>query len=247
MSLTLRLAHLYPQHLNLYGDRGNVLALLQRMQWRGYTLEVHNIDLGASPQLDAYDLYFMGGGQDAQQLAVEADLHQHKADALRAAAEAGAVFLTICGGYQLLGYYYKPHQGRELQGLSLIDAYTVAGPNRMIGNVLLERPDGSRVVGFENHSGQTFLGEAVAPLGRVIQGYGNNGTDAFEGVVAGAIYGTYLHGALLPKNPNLTDELLLKALQYRYGSQAPSTLSILDDTLEQRASQQVQAQLLGAV
>lgn len=236
--MKLRLAHLYPQHLNLYGDRGNVLALWQRMRWRGWELEVHNIDLGPCEGLEAFDLYFMGGGQDAQQIAVEADLHAHKAEALRQAAGQGAVFLGICGGYQLMGQYYKPHEGESLQGLGLLDAYTVAGAKRMIGNVVLERTDGSLIAGFENHSGQTFLGEGVSAFGTVRKGFGNNGEDGAEGAVAGNLYGTYLHGALLPKNPTLSDELLLKALRYRYGSDAPETLPPLDDTLAIAALQQ---------
>jgi lipid II isoglutaminyl synthase (glutamine-hydrolysing) len=230
---TLRLAHLYAGHMNLYGDRGNVLALYRRAQWRGIKLDIVTVDPGAPPaDLAEFDLYFMGGGQDTQQLAIEADLHQHKAPALTHAAQAGAVFLTICGGYQLLGHSYKPHDGPTLKGLGLVDAHTVAGQRRMIGNVAITRPDGQTVVGFENHSGQTFLGPKATALGNVITGGGNNGQDGLEGVCQGNLYGTYLHGSLLPKNPALTDELLQKALNYRYGSAYVLPELMMADTAE---------------
>lgn len=230
--MELRLAYLYPDQLNIYGDRGNVLTLYQRCRWRDIAVRLIQIGPGDSIDPDDADLYFAGGGQDAQQIQVCEDLHRVKADSLKQAAANGAVFLTICGGYQLLGHYYKPHEGDELRGLSLMDAYTVAGNTRFIGNVAIERPDGSRVVGFENHSGRTYLGQDVTPLGKVIHGHGNNGEDGFEGAVAGNLYGTYLHGSLLPKNPALADELIAKALIRRYGT---IKLAPLPDTLETRA------------
>ncbi len=230
--MELRLAYLYPDQLNIYGDRGNILALYQRCRWRDIGVRLLEIGPGQSIDPDEADLYFMGGGQDAQQIQVCEDLHRVKADSLRQAAARGAVFLTICGGYQLLGHYYKPHEGDELRGLSLMDAYTVAGNTRFIGNVAIERPDGSRVVGFENHSGRTYLGKDVTPLGKVIHGHGNNGEDGHEGAVVGNLYGTYLHGSLLPKNPRLADELLARALSRRYGS---VTLPPLPDGLEVQA------------
>jgi CobQ-like glutamine amidotransferase family enzyme len=237
MAYHLRIAHLYPEQLNIYGDRGNILALFRRCQWRGLDVTVHALDLGDPVDPEAYDLYFMGGGQDTQQIKVCHDLQTVKADGLKAAAATGAVFLTICGGYQLLGHYYQPHQGDRLPGLSLIDATTVAGSTRFIGNVVIQRPDGTTVVGFENHSGLTTLGEGVQPLGRVITGHGNNGTDGQEGAVCGNLYGTYLHGSLLPKNPALADELIQKALTTRYGE--PISLAPLPDTLEAQAHQRV--------
>ncbi|HEY9745602.1 MAG TPA: hypothetical protein V6C99_05240 [Oculatellaceae cyanobacterium] len=236
--MELRIAYLYPDHLNIYGDRGNILALHQRCHWRGIETHIRPIGLGDRIDPDWADLYFAGGGQDAQQIQVCEDLHQLKADSLRQAVGTGAVILAICGGYQLLGHYYKPHEGDELRGLSLMDAYTVAGKTRFIGNVSIERPDGSKVVGFENHSGRTYLGEGVQPLGKVLKGYGNNGEDGQEGAVCGNLYGTYLHGSLLPKNPLLADELITKALSRRYGS---VSLEPLADRIEQAAHERALA------
>jgi len=230
--MELRIAYLYPDQLNIYGDRGNILTLYQRCQWRGIDVTISTLDLGQPVDPEWGDFYFMGGGQDTQQIQVCDDLHRVKGDSIKQAASQGAVFLTICGGYQLLGHYYKPHQGDELRGLSLMDAYTVAGNTRFIGNVAIERPDGSRVVGFENHSGRTYLGKEVTPLGKVIHGHGNNGEDGHEGAVVGNLYGTYLHGSLLPKNPALADELITKALSRRYGT---VTLAPLQGGFEQRA------------
>ena len=240
MNHTLTLAHLYPQEMNLYGDRGNVLALKQRMAWRGWQLNILPIPLGTLPQhLPEVDIFFMGGGQDTQQIAIETDLHQHKADYIRKQSAEKALFLTICGGYQLLGHYYKPHQGKELKGLSLIDAYTIAGNKRLIGNVLCQLPNGETLVGFENHSGQTFLGNNTQPLGIVTVGHGNNGTDKQEGVWQDNLVGTYLHGPLLPKNPALADALLHQALTRKYGNgMVDESLPRLEDSWEQLAHQQ---------
>lgn len=230
--MELRIVYLYPDQLNIYGDRGNILTLYQRCKWRGLEVKILTPGLGEGVDPEVGDLYFMGGGQDAQQIQVCEDLHRVKADALKAAATNGAVYLTICGGYQLLGHYYKPHNGNELRGLSLIDAYTVAGDTRYIGNVAIQRADGSQVVGFENHSGRTYLGLEVTPLGKIMHGNGNNGEDGWEGVAMGNLYGTYLHGSLLPKNPALADELIIKALHRRYGQ---VKLQPLDDGFEHRA------------
>ncbi|HEY9687664.1 MAG TPA: cobalamin biosynthesis protein CobQ [Coleofasciculaceae cyanobacterium] len=232
--MELIIAYLYPDHLNIYGDRGNILTLFQRCRWRGLEARIMPIGPGERIDPEIADLYFMGGGQDAQQIQVCEDLHRVKAEGMKEAAANGAVFLTICGGYQLLGHYYKPHDGDELKGLSLIDAYTVAGNTRYIGNVTIERPDGSQVAGFENHSGRTYLGSGVTPLGKVMQGHGNNGEDGFEGAAVGNLYGTYLHGSLLPKNPALADELIAKALIRRYGE---ISLAPLDDRFETKAHQ----------
>lgn len=230
--MELRIGYLYPDHLNIYGDRGNILTLYQRCRWRGIEVRILTPGPGEPIDADEADLYFMGGGQDAQQIQVCEDLQRIKGNALKQAAANGAVFLTICGGYQLLGHYYKPHNGDELPGLSLMDAYTVAGHTRFIGNVVVERLDGSRIVGFENHSGRTYLGEGVTPLGKVISGHGNNNEDGTEGAVYGNLYGTYLHGSLLPKNPALADELIEKALARRYGK---VHLPPLEDNLEGKA------------
>ncbi len=187
--------------------------------------------IGETIDPDWADIYFIGGGQDKQQIAIADDLQNH-ADNLRQASESGAVILAVCGGYQLLGHYYKPHQGPELKGISLMDAYTVAGNRRMIGNVTVQLPDNSTLVGFENHSGKTFLGEGLAPLGKIIKGNGNNGEDKFEGAHYKNIYGTYLHGSLLPKNPQFADQLISEALARRYGE---IKLDALDDHLELQA------------
>lgn len=231
----LRIAHLYGHHLNMYGDRGNILALAQRARWRGIAVEVQQLNPGVSEDLSYFDLFFIGGGQDRQQEMVAFDL-QEKKDELRGAVGSGAVILGICGGYQLCGHYYRPHQGPELPGISLVDAWTVAGNHRMIGNIVVERSDGTRLVGFENHSGQTFLGKGVLPLGKVVTGSGNNGSDGSEGVAfgfeQGYVFGTYMHGSLLPKNPRFTDELIRLALKRRFGE---LTLQPLDDVLEQQA------------
>lgn len=231
--MQLLIAHLYAQFLNIYGDRGNILALKQRAKWRGIDVIVDSPAVGAHIDPNYYDLYFIGGGQDRQQQIIAADLYTH-ADNLKRAVEAGAVVLSICGGYQLLGHYYRPASGPELRGVSLIDAHTVAGDKRMIGNVVVKEKDGGTLVGFENHSGKTYLGSGVAPLGQVLVGHGNNDEDGLEGAAQGTIFGTYLHGSLLPKNPLFTDKLLKLALKRRYGN---VQLSLLDDQLEARAHQ----------
>ncbi|MBX9878489.1 MAG: hypothetical protein K2Y22_08520 [Candidatus Obscuribacterales bacterium] len=226
-NLSIRICHLYAHFLNIYGDRGNILTLVKRSQWRGINAEVTAV--GLDDKLDiGTDIYFIGGGQDKQQQVIAEDLQRHK-KALKEATDAGAVILSICGGYQLLGHYYRPHEGPELPGLSLIDAYTVAGHKRMIGNVVVNREDGSTLVGFENHSGRTFLGAETKALGKVTTGNGNNGEDGFEGVAEKTIFGTYLHGSLLPKNPHFADHLIALALKRRYGDIA---LPELDDSLE---------------
>jgi lipid II isoglutaminyl synthase (glutamine-hydrolysing) len=240
---TLRIAHLYPDELNIYGDRGNVLALYRRCTWRGLGCEVTPIRLGEAVHPEAFDLYFMGGGQDTQQVAVSQDLTRVKAQSLKYASEAGAVFLGICGGYQLLGHYYQPHEGPQLPGLGLMNHYTVAGETRFIGNVVIQRDatnatTGETLVGFENHSGKTYLGDGVSPLGRVLSGHGNNGEDQTEGAVFKTLYGSYLHGALLPKNPSLTDELITLGLKHRYAKQFES-LALLPHERETKAHQAV--------
>lgn len=232
--MDLRIAHLYAHFLNIYGDRGNIIALVQRAGWRQVEVSLEAIGIGDALDPDRYDFYFIGGGQDKEQQIIGADLLK-RAAALKEAVASGAVILSVCGGYQLLGHYYRPQTGEELRGISLIDAYTVAGSRRLIGNVLVRRPDGSTLVGFENHSGKTYLGPGLAALGKVAFGNGNNGEDGLEGAVAGSVYGTYLHGSLLPKNPLLADELLTLALARRHGRVA---LAPLDDSLEAAAHRQ---------
>jgi len=227
----LRIGHLYADEMNIYGDRGNILTLSRRAEWRGIAVEVVGVGRGASPDLAQFDLLFWGGGQDRDQQLVFEDVLEHKANAIRRAVGEGTVVLAVCGGYQLLGNYYVTADGRKLSGLGLLDLYTVPGPKRNIGNVLVDVSelglDPPTLVGFENHSGKTYLGARLNPLGRVIHGTGNNGEDGSEGVAAGNIFGTYLHGSLLPKNPHFTDLLLRRALARRH-----ATLRPLDDGVE---------------
>lgn len=227
----LNIGYLYPDEMNLYGDRGNVQTLVRRCQWRDINVKVTTLDIGADIDPNAYDLFFMGGGQDAQQIKVCKDLITIKKDALKQAHQNGAVFLGICGGYQMFGHYYKPHDGDKLEGIGIIDIYTLAGDTRFIGNVTIER-NNKTLVGFENHSGKTYLGNGVNALGKVLTGKGNNGEDGYEGVAEGNVYGTYLHGPLLPKNPVFADELIKKALKRRHPDF--ELISIKDD-LEDRA------------
>ncbi len=218
--VALRLAHLYPDHMNVYGDRGNVIALQQRCRRRGIALEVVPVDPGTAIDWPAIDLAFFGGGQDSGQALITADLIERQGAGLRAAIEDGLVMLAICGGYQLLGHYFLTHTGERLPGLGALDVYTIAGKQRMIGNIVIEVDLGKgpwRLVGFENHSGRTFHGAGVQPLGRVLVGYGDNGQDRKGGALYRNVFGCYLHGALLPKNPQLTDHLIELALRRRYG------------------------------
>ncbi len=229
--MDLRICHLYGDLMCIYGDRGNVLTLLRRSEWRGIDAEVETVSVGDALDPDRYDLYFFGGGQDAQQDLVAEDLQGRNGEALCAALAGGAAMLSVCGGYQLLGHFYRPHEGPKLPGLGVLDAHTVAGSTRFIGNVIAER-DGETLVGFENHSGRTYLGPQARPLATVVVGAGNNGEDKTEGAVQGKTIGTYLHGSLLPKNPSVADQVIAWALERRHGA---VTLPKLDDTLEQAA------------
>lgn len=234
MELSLRLAHLYPKQMNLYGDRGNILCLRRRCAARGIELAVDELEVGEPLDPTGCDLVFIGGAQDREQRRVAADLLAAKGEALRQAVDAGVVVLAVCGGYQLLGRYYRPAAGEDLPGLGIFDAWTVhPGPaaKRFIGNVVV-RWQGATLVGFENHGGRTFLGAAARPLARVIAGYGNNGRDGTEGAVQANAFGTYLHGSLLPKNPRFADHLIVLALARKYGQ---GELPLLDDALEEQA------------
>jgi len=235
--MELRICHLYPDLLNLYGDRGNLMTLAGRARWRGVTVRIDGIRLRDPLRPDAHDLYFIGGGEDRQQRLAAGDLRSGKGAALKEAAARGAVVLAVCGGYQLLGHYYRPSEGEDLPGIGLLDLTTQhPGPTapRLIGNLVIRCPliGGATLVGFENHGGRTKLGPRVRALGEVVSGFGNNGMDHTEGAVAGQVYGTYLHGPLLPKNPRFADHLIAVALRRRYGEIA---LSPLDDTLEEGA------------
>lgn len=240
MSQKLHIVHLYPQRMNIYGDRGNILTLTRRCEWRGIETTVSRCEVGDSLPEDA-DLFFFGGGQDQEQETVAADL-VGKADALREAAANGVAMLAVCGGYQLFGHYYQPDDGNRLSGVGIFDAHTVAGPTRFIGNVVAESAvDGladQPLVGFENHSGLTHLAEGAQPLARIKTGHGNNGQDKLEGCVAGAAIGTYLHGSLLPKNPHLADWLIERAIRR---TNPEFTLEPLADEFETTANAAVAA------
>jgi len=244
----LRLVHLYPDLMSVYGDRGNVQALTRRAEWRGIRVEVRELSLCDELDPADVDLIFFGGGQDLEQAVVSPDFLQQKARAVRQAVEDGAALLSVCGGYQLLGTTYTTVDGQELPGAGLFAVRSVPGPRRHIGNVLVETDlDGQRrrtLVGFENHSGRTYLAPGVQPLGRVIVGAGNNGEDGTEGCVYRGAIGCYLHGSLLPKNPWLADRLLGDALAHRHG--APVTLEPLDDQLEDDAHTAVAARIRSA-
>lgn len=216
--ITLTLGHLYPDQLNLYGDRGNILTLQQRCQWRGIRLRVVELGIGDALDPDAYDLLFIGGGQDREQAPVAQDLYETKSIGLWAAIEDDMPVLAVCGGYQLLAHYYRPASGPDMKGLGVFDAWTVhrgARAPRCIGDVAINWR-GQTLVGFENHGGQTYLGTA-RPLGKVLKGYGNNAQDGTEGAIYRNAYGTYLHGSLLPKNPHFADHLIELALKRSYG------------------------------
>jgi lipid II isoglutaminyl synthase (glutamine-hydrolysing) len=223
--------HLYPEYLNIYADRGNMAVLERRADWRGIGFDYRTIGLGEDANPDEYDLYYVGGGQDREQALVAPDLAT-KGEALREAVDGGAAFLAVCGGYQLLGRFYRDRSGAELPGIGLLPHHTVAGERRMIGDVLLEcelEPGHRRTLaGFENHAGRTYLDEGAEPLGRVVAGFGNNGEDGVEGSRVGNALGTYLHGPLLPRNPWLADWLIGKALARRLGD-APDLEPLPDD------------------
>ena len=216
--LVLTLGHLYPDQLNLYGDRGNILTLRRRCQMRGITLRVVGLGIGDALAPDEYDMLFIGGGQDKEQAPVAQDLYEMKGIGLWAAIEDDMPVLAVCGGYQLLAHYYRPAEGPDMRGLGVFDAWTIhkgADVPRCIGNIAISW-NGTTLVGFENHGGRTYLGTAN-PLGRVLQGNGNNAEDHMEGAIYRNAYGTYLHGSLLPKNPHFADYLIALALQRKYG------------------------------
>lgn len=238
MKLPITICHLYPTMMNLYGDRGNILTLEQRFRWHGFEPQVVPVCLGEKVDFRDFDVICIGGGQDREQKLICHDFERIKGHALQEAVEDGAVLVAVCGGYQLMGQYYTTGTGERLSGLSIFDVWTEAGTTRMIANVVVETElvGQSTLVGFENHSGRTYLGSKAIPLGQVRKGYGNNGTDATEGVVYKNSIGTYLHGSMLPKNPDLADWLITRAVERRYGG---AELRSLDNTLEELAHQAV--------
>ena len=235
--MKLRVGHLYPDYLNIYADRGNIAVLSGRAARRGLELAVRLIGVGDPTGVGEVDLYYVGGGQDREQTLVAPDLAARGPE-LRAAVEAGAALLAVCGGYQLLGRFYRDRTGVEQPGAGLFPLHTVAGERRMIGDVLIEcelEPGERRTLaGFENHAGRTILDDAAVPLGRVVSGHGNDGRSGFEGCRVGTAVGTYLHGPLLPRNPWLADWLLAHALAHRTGREPPR-FEPLPDALEAQA------------
>jgi lipid II isoglutaminyl synthase (glutamine-hydrolysing) len=230
---------LYPDLMNIYGDRGNILTLLKRAEWRGYDARLLELGRGTTKKMDEVDVFFFGGGQDREQALVYEDLLEHKQLPLERAVASGAVVLAVCGGYQLLGHYYQTAEGERYPGIGLIDVRTEAGKRRFIGDVVVDSDMvdlvPSTLVGFENHSGRTFLGPKATPIGRLRMGFGNNGSDGTEGCLQGGVVGTYLHGSLLPKNPHLADHLMRSALRRR----GVDELSRLDDSVELSAHERI--------
>lgn len=234
--MIIRIAHLYPDMLNLYGDRGNIIALTERMKARQIDVHTDAITMGKGFNADDYDILFIGGGQDFEQDVLLDDLKKGKDTEINKAIHNGTVMLAICGGYQMLGKYYKTYDGKMLEYMGALDFYTEGKEERMIGNYAYKTKEGIEVVGFENHSGRTYLGKGVEPLGKMIKGFGNNGDDGTEGVRFKNTFGTYSHGPVLPKNPDFADLLISKALENKYGK---SDLAPLDDSLEAKARAQV--------
>ncbi|MBR2121809.1 MAG: glutamine amidotransferase [Lachnospiraceae bacterium] len=241
---SLSICHLYPEVLNLYGDRGNIICMEKRLLWRGIDCSVTPVRIGDSADFTKFDLFFIGGGQDFEQEVLLQDLKGSRKQDLIAAIEDGRTFLCVCGGYQMLGHSYETAAGDICEFLGAIDLKTVAGTQRRIDNFafrLEEGLGGQTVVGYENHSGKTYLGKGVSPLGTIVKGGGNNSEDGTEGVHYKNVFGTYSHGPVLPKNPFFCDILLETALKRKYGS---FTLDELDDRIEMRAHDQVLDMLL---
>ena len=254
--LSLNICHLYPDILNLYGDTGNIICMKQRLAWRGIDCTVTGLSVGDKLNAGDFDLFFIGGGQDFEQDVLLSDAALNKKADIIAAIDDEKVFLAICGGYQILGNYYKTWDGQQMDFIGAIDIYTVGHKDRMIGNYMYtcdelgqgagsDAPDRSAtghasvgsnvIVGFENHSGKTYLGEGVEPIGNVLAGYGNNGEDGKEGAHYKNVYCTYSHGPCLPKNPRFADLLLETALKRKYGRNVLSEMPPLDDSFENNA------------
>lgn len=232
--MKLTIGHLYPDLLNLYGDRGNIQCMRKRLEWRGFEVEVREFVLEDTIPFHELDIVLLGGGSDREQMIVCSQLKTIQKD-FQDYVEDGGTVLAVCGGYQLLGHYYDTGQGR-IEGLSLVDLYTEQGSPRLISNVVLDSPELKMpVVGFENHGGRTYINEN-RPLGKVLFGYGNNGTDGQEGIRYKNVVGTYLHGPLLPKNPQVCDLLLSQALARRCGD---GTLEPLPDVEERQANEYI--------
>jgi hypothetical protein len=225
------IAHLFPRRMNIYGDTGNVITLSRRLQWRSISHRVDLVPVGADYDLLNADIVVAGGGEDTSQIEVARDVVA-RSENLHAAVDGGVAFLVVCGTYQLFGRRFIAADGSELPGIGVFDAETVSGDGRMIGNVIVDS-DFGRLVGFENHGGRTMLAAGQTALGKVVKGNGNNDTTDEEGAVTNNCFGTYLHGSVLPKNPQFADELLIRGMARRHG---PVTLEPLDDGAEMAAA-----------
>ena len=236
--MELNICHLYPDILNLYGDRGNIITMKRRLEGRGIKVNIDECSIGQPLNADKYDIFFIGGGQDFEQEVLLRDLSCGKAQDIRTAVEEEKTFLAICGGYQMLGEYYKTWDGVQLDFIGAIGVHTIGAKERMIGNYMFRTTpeSGDTVV-----VGKTYLSEQVAPLGMMLSGNGNNGEDKTEGARYKNVFGTYSHGSLLPKNPVLCDFILQTALNHRYDGAEP--LAPLDDTLELNAHRYMQERL----
>ena len=232
--MELNICHLYPDLLNVYGDVGNILILKNRAERRGIKVNIINTSLKDNFNGDDMDIVFFGGGQDYEQSIVSEDLKSNKREEIVKYIENGKVFLAICGGYQLLGKYYRAPNGEKLEGLGILDIYTEGGDTRFIGNTVIYNEELKETyVGFENHSGRTYINN-LAPLGKCVYGYGNNGEDGYEGCIYKNTFCTYFHGSLLSKNPELADRMLSLALTKKYGD---VTLEKIDDTFSLKAKE----------
>lgn len=231
--MKLKICHLYPDVLNLYGDVGNIICMKKRLEWRGIDVSVTPVKMGEELDASAFDLIFIGSGREDEQLAILDDLHSRKAAALRAAAENGVTILAIGGGFELLGKSYKSLGGTKYDFAGVLDMSVQAGKERFTGNYIFSCPEcGDEVAAFENHSGRTYLGQGLQPLGSIVRGQGNNGSDGTEGARYKNVFGSYGHGSLLPKNPALCDLILKTALEHKYGS---VELEPLNDSAENTA------------
>ena len=231
---TITIIQLYPKDMNLYGDWGNTLVLKKRLEWRGFRVEIIDHNPGDTTDFSTGDIFVGGGGQDAGQLAIQDDLLS-RGEELKNLANNGVPMLLICGMYQLFGQFVT-NDGSVIRGIGVLPVETTAGEERLIGNITLESEQFGTIVGYENHSGQTFLDDTVQPLGKVVRGAGNNTTDGTEGVRFNNVIATYLHGSLLPKNPTIADFLIAKALERR-GISAEDLKPLEVDTLAQTAQQ----------
>ncbi len=231
--MKLTIGWLYSKTMNLYGDRGNIIALVYRAKKRNIAVEVKEFEVDQKLDLSNIDLLFFGGGQDKEQFVVASDL-QTKKTQIQKFYDQNKPMLAICGGYQLLGKYFKTKEGKIIKGIDILNLYTVGSDKRMIGNVEIKTNFlVNNLTGFENHSGKTFLTNLKETLGKVVRGFGNNGSDGLEGIKSNNFIGTYLHGPILPKNPELADWLIEKALEIKYNK--PIKLIKLDDALENKA------------